>query len=188
MVTIRSFNFLLTTKSLVLPPVAIEPPPGGADHEKHIRYQPGFEPARRQRLRPAEQQPATAARRGERQSARGPAAGSPCRRRWRRAPAGTAAQRLKPAVQRTASIHNGSVSAASTVERNTAELTLRVSSGVLAKARILTPLGQAASSTSTLRAASFSPGNWPLNHQTMAGNSSSLANASPSTVRLGRRR
>src|SRR5690606_19524684 len=77
------------------------------------------------------------------------------------------------------SIHSGREIDASSVDREITALTLRLSSAVRAKAITLTPLGQAASSTSTLRAVSLRPGSRPLSHQTSAGNSSSLATATP---------
>ncbi|MNY81154.1 hypothetical protein D3C86_2225660 [compost metagenome] len=50
---------------------------------------------------------------------------------------------------------------------------MRLSSTVVAKASRLTPVGQAAISSSTPRAASFRPSR-PLHHQTSAGKASSL--------------
>lgn len=76
-------------------------------------------------------------------------------------------------------IHSGSVTADNKVDSEIAALTLRLSSAVRQNAMTLTPLGQAASSTSTVRAESFNPGSRPLNSQTMVGNSASLAKVSP---------
>ena len=55
-------------------------------------------------------------------------------------------------------IHSGSVTADNKVDSEIAALTLRLSSAVRQNAMTLTPLGQAASSTSTVRAESFNPG------------------------------
>ena len=79
----------------------------------------------------------------------------------------------------TSSIHKGSETAANSVDSEIAALTLRLSSALRAKAITLTPLGHAASSTNTLRAVSFRPGNWPLSHHTSAGNLSLIHISEP---------